>query len=100
MTTKDKLIEKMEEFIYLSDAIIGAIDNADIDELIGKRINVRLEISSLKSEVEKESEQVKKKRLIYHLNCDKCGDAYWCGEGFPDIQLCKKCEESEQFKNK
>lgn len=45
--------------------------------------------------IEKESEQVKKKRLIYHLNCDKCGDAYWCGEGFPDIQLCKKCEELE-----
>jgi hypothetical protein len=38
------------------------------------------------------------KRLIYHLDCDKCGDSFWSNEAFPKPQHCYKCEQEQQEK--
>jgi hypothetical protein len=38
------------------------------------------------------------KRLIYHLNCEKCGDLFWSNEAFPKSQYCYKCEQEQQEK--
>ena len=83
--TKDKLIEKYRRFVHISDAITGCIDNENIHELIGERIALRLEISALEQEAEKE------------VICPYCGK-YRQTQGNGILhQLCE-CGESEQPK--
>jgi|JFJP01.1.fsa_nt_gi hypothetical protein len=36
-------------------------------------------------------EEQKETLVKYHLVCDKCGDTYWCENGFPVPKLCEKC---------
>lgn len=100
MDNKDKLIEKLEEYIKFLANDIGK--NASFLHIHGmmaskedfeKGKQLRSEIASLKQEIEKEKHSDKQ---IYHLSCDKCGDLFWCSEGFPQPQICKKCEGIEK----
>jgi len=40
----------------------------------------------------------RKEKNKYHLNCKKCGKAYWCAIAFPVDQLCENCIGEDEKK--